>query len=77
MKDENEMATDRVKRELRQALEDTRADLDRVEIWSAGLCAFSRPIPDYQPTFQHLHRLSLNAYEIGGDCYDSPSSSRR
>jgi hypothetical protein len=62
----NEMAADRMKRELRRALDDTRADLERVEIWSAGLYAFSRPIPEYQPSFLHLNR-PLTAHEIDGD----------
>jgi hypothetical protein len=66
MSNDNQMATDRLKSELRRALDDTRADLDRVEIWSAGVCAFSRPIPEYQPSFQHLNSR-LSAHEIGGD----------
>ena len=61
----NEMATDRMKSELNRALDDTRADLERVEIWSTGLYAFSRPIPEYQPAFQHLSR-PLTAHEIDG-----------
>jgi hypothetical protein len=66
MANANDISTDRVKRELHRALEDTRADLDRVEIWSAGLYAFSRPIPEYQPSFQHLNR-PLGAHEIDSD----------
>jgi hypothetical protein len=63
MTNDNEMATDRVTRELHRALDDTRADLDRVEIWSAGLHAFCRPIPEYQPSFQHLNSR-LAAHKI-------------
>ena len=66
MSNDNQMATDRVKSELHRVLVDTRASLDRVEIWSAGLCAFSRPIPEYQPSFQHLNS-QLIAHEIDGD----------
>lgn len=66
MSNDNQMATDQMKSQLRRALDDTRADLDRVEIWSAGLCAFSRPIPEYQPSFQHLNS-PLTAHEIDGD----------
>jgi hypothetical protein len=66
MSNDNQMAADRLKCELHHALEDTRAGLDRVEIWSAGLCAFSRPIPEYQPSFQHLNS-QLIAHEIDGD----------
>jgi hypothetical protein len=76
MANAREFTTDRVKRELHRALEDARADLERVEIWSAGLYAFSRPIPEYQPSFQHLNR-PLAAHEIDGDPQISPKSSRR
>jgi hypothetical protein len=66
MANAREITTDQVKRELHRALEDAHADLERVEIWSAGLYAFSRPIPEYQPVFQHLNR-PLTAHEIDGN----------
>jgi N-acetylglucosamine kinase-like BadF-type ATPase len=52
-------AIDRVNNELRRAFEKKRADLDRIEILAAGLAAFSAPIPNYEPRFQHLRRLTL------------------
>ena len=58
-------ATDRLKRELSRAVEKLRADLDRVEFLTAALCAFHRPIPEYEPTFHHTPRMRLSAYELG------------
>ena len=60
-----ETAIDRVKRDLHGALDNMRADLDRVDILSAALSAFSKPVPYYEPTFQHMRHLTLNAHEIG------------
>ncbi len=59
-----ETATDRLKRELDSALDALRADLDRIDILSAALSAFSKPVPDYEPTFQHMRHLTLNAHEL-------------
>jgi hypothetical protein len=56
-----------VKSELRRAFEKTRADLDRIEILAAGLAAFSAPIPNYEPRFQLLRRLTLNVHELTSD----------
>jgi hypothetical protein len=41
------------------------ADLDRIDILSAALSAFSAPIPDYEPRFRHLPHLTLTAHELG------------
>ena len=41
-------------RNLIEALERLRADIDRVELWAAVLGSFRRPIPDYKPGDQHL-----------------------
>ena len=57
----NEAATDRIKRELDDVLDNLRTDLDRVEILATALNIFSSPIPDYEPRFRHLHR----PYELG------------
>ena len=61
----SENATDRLKRELKRAVESLRADLDRVELLTAALSAFCRPVPEYEPTFQHVHRTRLSAHELG------------
>jgi hypothetical protein len=60
-----ETAADRVRRELHRALDNMRADLDRVEILAAALGAFSKPVPDYEPSFRHLRHVTLNAHQIG------------
>jgi hypothetical protein len=57
-------AIERVKRELIRAFDQTRAELDRIEILAAGLAAFNAPVPDYEPTFRHLHQLNLDAHEM-------------
>jgi hypothetical protein len=62
-----ENAADRLKRELHRTIDHLRGDLNRVEILTAALSAFSRPVPDYEPAFRHLHRTPLSAFEIGPD----------
>lgn len=58
-------AIDRLKRELSRAVEKLRADLDRVELLTAALSAFHRPVPEYEPTFRHTQRVNLSAHELG------------
>jgi hypothetical protein len=58
-------ATDRLKRELGRAVDTLRADLERVELLTAAISAFHRPVPEYEPTFRHTHRTSLSAHELG------------
>jgi len=60
-----ETAIDRVKRDLHDALDSMRAELDRVELLAAALSVFSRPIPDYEPRFRHLPSVPLSAHELG------------
>jgi hypothetical protein len=59
-----EAAIDRVKSELNRAFNKTRDDLDRIEILAAGLAAFNKPIPNYEPRFQHLRRATTKAQEL-------------
>jgi hypothetical protein len=49
-----EPAADAIVRNLIEALERLRGDLDRMELWAAALDGFQRPIPDYRPGDQHL-----------------------
>ena len=60
----SDTAIDQIKRELHHALDHTRADLDRIEILTAAMSAFSKPVPEYEPKFQHMHGLSLEHHEI-------------
>jgi hypothetical protein len=52
---------DIVVQNLVEALEQLRADLDKVELWTAALRCFQAPVPEYQP----------------GDRYILPSTPRR
>jgi hypothetical protein len=49
-----EPAADAIVRNLIEAVERLRTDLDRMELWAAALDRFQRPIPDYHSTDQHL-----------------------
>ena len=49
-----EQAEDMIVRNLIEALGRLHEDLDRVELWTAALGSFQRPIPDYKPTDHHL-----------------------
>jgi len=60
-------AIDRVKKELLRAFDNTRAELDRIELLAAGLAAFNTPIPSYEPTFWHLPQLNLTVHELASD----------
>ena len=64
---ETDAAIDRVKKELLRAFDNTRVELDRIEILAAGLAAFNAPIPNYEPTFRHLAQPNLNAHELATD----------
>ena len=66
-------ATERIKRRLDAVLDNMRSDLDRVELLAAALGIFSRPIPDYEPRFHHLHRTSMNVQELAprGSSHDN------
>lgn len=64
-----DMATDRVRHELHRAIDRMRNDLTRVEILTAALSAFSRPIPEYESAFQHMSR-GLGAYELNRQSFD-------
>lgn len=60
-----EPALDRMRCEVDRALDRMHGELRRVEILTAALSAFSRPVPDYEPAFQHLHRQELSTHELG------------
>jgi hypothetical protein len=60
-----ETAIDRVRRQLKRVVANMRADLDRVELLSAALKAFNRPVPDYEPGFRNVRNMTLAAHQIG------------
>ena len=49
-----EPAEDVIVRNLIEALERLRGDLDRMELWATALDGFQHPIPEYRPSDQHL-----------------------
>jgi hypothetical protein len=49
-----EPAADAIVRNLIEALERLRNDLDRMELWAAALDRFQHPIPGYEPADRHL-----------------------
>lgn len=51
-----EQAEGKIVHNLVEALERLHEDLDRVELWTAALKGFHRPVPDYQPGDQYLLR---------------------
>jgi hypothetical protein len=60
----SEPAIDQVRRDLLGVLDDMHAKLDRVELLTAALFAFSTPVPDYEPVFQNMHPMALTAHQI-------------
>ena len=49
-----EPAEDMIVHNLIEALERLRADLDRVELWTAALDCFQKPVPAYEPNNRYL-----------------------
>ena len=58
-------AAERLKRNLRGAMQNMHTELERIEILAAALYGFSVPVPEYEPTFQHLPKGRLTRHEIG------------
>ena len=49
-----EPAEDTIVRNLIEALEQLRGDLDKVELWAAALGYFRTPVPEYEPGNQYV-----------------------
>jgi hypothetical protein len=64
MANENGTAADRLKRELHRAVERIRTELDKIDVLSAAMAAFSKPVPDYEPGFRHLRHVTASAMEL-------------
>lgn len=47
-------AEDLIVRNLIEAMERLREDLDRMELWAGVLGSFQHPIPEYRPADRHL-----------------------
>ncbi len=61
---QSEQAMERVRSDLCRSLDHMRAELDRVEILTIALNAFSQPVPDYEPAFRHMDHLALDQHQI-------------
>jgi hypothetical protein len=53
-----EPAEDVIIRNLIEALDRLRDDIDRMELWTAALGCFQNPVPDYQPGDRYLLKSS-------------------
>jgi hypothetical protein len=58
-------ASERLKHNLRGAVQNVHAELERIEILAAALYVFSTPVPDYEPRFRHVSSAQLNRHELG------------
>jgi hypothetical protein len=45
-------------------VEHIRTELDKIEILSAAMSAFSKPVPNYEPGFRHLRHVTASALEL-------------
>jgi len=52
---------ERIKREIHRAVDAIETQLVRLEILTAAMTAFSRPIPGYEFGFQHQRHLTASA----------------
>jgi len=62
---EMKSANERLKHNLRGAVQTMHTELERIEILAAAFYGFSAPVPEYEPTFQHLPTGRLTRHEIG------------
>ena len=60
-----ETAPEQMWHDLHRLFNNIRSDLDRIEILPAALNALDRPVPDYEPGFQHLQHAILSKHELG------------
>lgn len=72
-----EPAGDAIVRNLIEALEHLREDLERMELWAAALGCFQAPVPDYRPGEEHLLRPQTKSLSRrNGLGPDLPTASR-
>jgi hypothetical protein len=60
-----EQAEEMIVHNLIEALERLRQDLDRVELWTAALGCFQRPVPAYEPSDRYLLSSKLSVTSEG------------
>jgi hypothetical protein len=54
------------KERLRQAIDNLRTDIDRVEFWADALDRLSQPIPEYPATDRLSQHLLPSQRRLGG-----------
>jgi len=59
-------APEQLRQDLTRLFDSIRGDLDRMELLSAALGAFTSPVPDYEPRFIHLQHALVHARELRG-----------
>ena len=64
MPNDTDSGPDRLKRELLRAVERIRTELDKIDLLSAAMAAFSKPVPQYEPGFRHLRHVTASALEL-------------
>lgn len=47
--------------EMHRSLAKVSRELEKLEILAAAMAAFSRPVPDYELSFQHQRHLTASA----------------
>jgi hypothetical protein len=67
MSNNTEIGPDRLKGELHCAMERIRTELDKIDILSAAMSAFSKPVPDYEPGFRHMRHVTASALELNSN----------
>jgi hypothetical protein len=53
-KDMSQLAEDRIRQHLLDAVERLQEDIAKVELWAAALSGFAQPVPKYEPRGDHL-----------------------
>lgn len=61
MTKEQNKPIERLRGEIYRALDSIEEQLKRLEILTGAMTAFSRPIPDYDMSFQHQRQLTASA----------------
>jgi hypothetical protein len=60
----NDQASERLAEDLQRTLEKLSVNVDRVEILTAAIAGFRRPVPDYEPKFHHGYGPSLRDHTL-------------
>ena len=60
-----EPARERIARQLQDAVEQLRHDMEKVEFWTEVLGCLSRPVPDYNGETKLLNQFELPSQNFG------------